>query len=474
MALPGTSVSISDVVTPRAVQTDSGTAFFVGLTDRGPVDSPVAVRSLAQARRNLGDRVNYSNLYDSLEVFFREGGARAYVGRIVGPSANAASADLSDGTNNTLTVTAKSPGDWGNNLDVEVEAGETSGTVVLIVSEDGTVVERSPELANNTEAVAWTSSVSKLIDAADLGEGDPEAQTVSLSGGDDDRDNVTEDEVAVALALFDADLGPGQVLYPGATDTESQQAVAAHAVERGRVALLDGEDTSNASTLIAQATTLRDNGRFSALFAPWAVVPGPGGTTRTVPYSAVQAGLTARSDARTGNPNVAVAGDNGTCRYAVGLSQDAFSDADREALNDAGVNVAVVKAGLVKTYGNKSLVAAGSDPLWTQLSNSRLAMFIKNRAETVAESYLFAQIDGRGIKISEFAGDLQGILLPLYQIDALYGATPEEAFLVDVDSVNDDESLAEGVLNAAIAVKMSPSAERVIIEITKVATTEAL
>jgi len=473
MALPGTSVSISDVVTPRAISTDSGTAFFVGLADRGPVDSAVAVRSLSQARRNLGDRVNYSPLYDSLEVFFREGGGRAYVGRIVGPDAEAATVNLSDGSEDTLTVTAKSPGEWGNNLEVEVEDGSASGTFVLIVSESGTVVERSPELEDNTQAVAWAASSSRLIDLEDLGEGDPEEQDEPLSGGDDDRSNITDAEVTAALDLFDADLGPGQVLYPGATDADSQEAVAAHATERGRVALLDGQNTDDAAALITQAAGLRFNGRFSALFAPWAVVPGPGGTTRTVPYSAVQAGLTARSDAQSGNPNVAVAGDNGTARFAVGLTAS-FSDEDREALNDAGVNVAVVKAGLVKTYGNKSLVNAAADSLWTQLSNSRLAMVIKNRAERVAESYLFAQIDGRGLKISEFAGDLQGILLPLYQIDALYGETPEEAFLVDVDSVNDDESLAEGVLNAAIAVKMSPSAERVVIEITKVANEEAI
>lgn len=474
MALPGTTVSIGDSVTPRAIQTDSGTAFFVGLTDRGPVDSPVLVRSLTQARRNIGERVAYSNLYDSLEVYFREGGALAYVGRIVGPDAATASANLSDGDENTLTVSAKSPGDWGNNLDVEVEAGETGGTFVLVVSENEEIAERSPEFANNTEAVAWATASSSLISLEDLGEGDPETGTVSLSGGDDDRENVTETEVAAALALFDADLGPGQVLYPGATDSASQEAVATHADERGRVALLDGEDTADASVLIAQASGLRDLGRSSALFAPWAIVPGPAGTTRTIPYSAVQAGLTARSDARSGNPNLAVAGDNGTCRYAVGLSQDGFSDEDREALNDAGVNVAVIRAGLVKTYGNKTLVNAASDPNWVQFSNARLAMFVKNRAESVAETYLFSQIDGRGLKISEFAGDLQGILLPLYQIDALYGATPEEAFLVDVDSVNDDENLAEGILNAAIALKMSPSAERVVIEITKVATQEAL
>jgi hypothetical protein len=470
MALPGVSVTVGDASPSGQTSVDSGTAFVVGLTDRGSVDSPVLVRSLTDARRKIGARVPYGITLDALETFFREGGSRAYVGRVVGPDAVASSADLSDGDNPTLTVSASSPGEWGDALEVEVTVSD--GEFVLNVYEDEKLVEVSPALADNSDAVSW-SATSSYIRVEDLGEGNPEAQSVSLTGGDDDRTNITDEEVAAALALFASDLGTGQVLYPGATDEDSHLLLAAHAAENNRVALIDGTNTDDSDVLIAEALaiTADGNGRSAALFAPWATIPGiSAGTSRTVPYSAVQAGLIARSDAATSNPNIAVAGENGTARFATGLSQS-YSDEQREALNDAGVTVALVKFGQVRTYGTRSL---SSEDNWIQFQNVRLAAFIAAKADRVAESFLFDQIDGRGLKVAEFAGDLQGILLPLFQLGALYGATPEEAFLVDVNSVNTDETIADGELNAAIAVKMSPAAERVVIEISKVRTQEAI
>lgn len=477
MTLPGTTVTVGGSASARSAAADSGTAFLAGLTDRGPIDAPVLVNSLTEAVSKLGGRVSYGLIYDSLETFFREGGSVAYVGRIVGPSAVTATLNLSDGSNPTLTVDAVSPGDWGNNLSVAVSAGG-AGAFVLTVKEGTDAVEVSPDLADNTEAVAWAAN-SSYIRLTDLGEGDPAvAAAASLSTGDDDRANITATEVQAALDLFTADLGPGQIAYPGATDSASQLALAAHAASRNRVAILDGTDTATASTINAQAAAVRaaGNGRSAGLFAPWATIPGiTPGTERTVPYSAVQCGLIARSDGATKNPNVAVAGDNGTARYVTGLSQASWSDTDREALNDGGVNVALVKNGAVKTYGNRTCANQTLESNWLQIANARLAMFIASKAEAIAESYLFAQLDGRGIKVGEFAGDLQGLLLPLYQLGALYGDTPADAFAVDTgEGVNPPASLADGILSAQISVRMSPAAERVEINITKVAAKETI
>lgn len=477
MTLPGTSVTVGDGASQRFAAADSGTAFFVGLTDRGPIDAPILVRSLREATAKLGGRVSYGLINDSLETFFREGGSAAYVGRIVGPAAVTATVNLVADATPTLTAKAISPGEWGNSLKVDVVAGVAGGSFRLEVREGSDLKEASPDLADNTEAVAWASE-SSYIRLTDLAQGDPDVQSKTLTSGADDRGNITGAEVQKALDLFTADLGPGQVAYPGATDGPSHLAVAAHAADRNRVALLDGANTATAATVVLQAAavTAGGNGRVAGVFAPWATIPGlTAGSVRTVPYSAVQAGLSARSDGASGNPNLAVAGENGVCRFVTGLSQPAWSDSDRESLNDAGVNVAVEKFGSVRTYGNKTCANPVTQANWTQLSNARLAMFISSQAEALAEHYLFAQLDGRGVKVAEFAGDLQGILLPLYQQGALYGATPEEAFAVDTgESVNTQESLASGVLSAAISVRMSPAAERVEIYITKTAAQEAI
>jgi hypothetical protein len=467
--IPGITVTSGASAPSTSPPTDTGTWFIVGLTDRGPTDAPTLIRSLAQYVVVYGPRVAYGVLYDSLETFFKEGGSRAYVSRVVGPSAKTSTIKLSDGAKSTLEVNAISPGEWGDDLTVLVKPG--SGDFVFTVELDEVAVETSPVLNDNTEAVTWATH-SSYIRLVDLGEGDPAEASKDLEGGDDDRNNATDEEWLAALDLLEADLGPGQVSMPGRTTEEAQENVLLHGEARNRVPLLDGEDTATVGDLTSQAAVLREQStaRFGGLFAPWAVIPGlTAGTTRTVPYAAVQAGLTARSDSLGGNPNEAIAGVNHVARYAIGLSQAAWSDAERGTLSDAGVNVARQISGRPRTYDNVTLVNPLVDATWLQLSNARLNMAISSRAAAVAERHLFAQIDGRGVEISKFGGDLVGeVLLPLYDAGALFGETPEDAFSCETgDTVNTEETIAAGELHAVLALRMSPSAELIEIELIK-------
>jgi hypothetical protein len=97
-------------------------------------------------------------------------------------------------------------------------------------------------------------------------------------------------------------------------------------------------------------------------------------------------------------------------------------------------------------------------------------MQIVAKAEAIAENYVFAQIDGRRVKISQFGADLTGMLVPYYESGALFGDTVDDAFYVDVGpAVNTLESIAAGILRAVVGLRMSPFAELVIVEIVKVA-----
>jgi hypothetical protein len=159
----------------------------------------------------------------------------------------------------------------------------------------------------------------------------------------------------------------------------------------------------------------------------------------------------------------------------VGLSQDPWNDADRGALNDAGVNVALIKYNGVRTYGFRTLADPINDPLHLNLSNARLDMAIQNDANIIAEAFEFSEIDGKKIQISKFQGQLVGMLLDYYAEGSLFGDTPAEAFNVDVgDQVNTPETLANDELHAVIAIRRSPMAERVIIHVAKVPVTEAI
>jgi hypothetical protein len=309
----------------------------------------------------------------------------------------------------------------------------------------------------------------EMWDAADAAfhEGAP-AITVS-------KTNVATASYPDALAALTADLGPGQVLAPASQSSTTHGLLLAHAEANNRIALLDAlVDDDTVSELVTSAGLLRgDSGaRYGALFVSPVTIPGiAGGTIRTVPYSAIVAGILARNDASL-SPNVAAAGINGRARYALDVTLR-FTDAERETLNDAGVNVARSLYGEVVTYGFRTL----ADPLdgWGYLSNARLNMQIVALASQIAERYVFSQLDGRGITISQFGAELTAMLVPFYEAGSLYGSTAAEAFYVNVGpQVNTQERIAAGELHAVLVLRMSGFAELVTIEIVKVAVDTAI
>lgn len=479
MALPGTQIISRDSSPPRSAPTDTGVWFVAGFTEKGPT-TPTLITSLAQFIAHFGARVSYSVLYDAVETFFREGGGKLIVNRVVGPSSLNAFLILQDGAAaNALKVEALTPGTWGNALKVQVAAGSGGGTFVLVVSDASGELERSGDLADQTAAIAWASTSQYIRLTAQASSNDPAVlAATNLASGTDDHASATDASWKTAIDGAGKDLGPGQVSYPGRTTDQAHTDLLAHAASHNRVAILDAQDTASASTLRTSAAALRGgvNDRFGALFAPWVVVPGlTPGTTRTVPYSAVEAGILARNDGLGRSVNEPGAGSNGQSRFAIDLSQPAWSDVDRESLNDAGVNVARLVYGGIRTYGYRTL----ADPLlkatWVDFGNSRLYMKIAAEGDAISERFVFAQLDGRGRKIAEYGGVLTGMLVPFYEQGALYGETPEQAFAVDVGpQVNTPDTIANRELHAVLSLRMSPFAELVILELVKVATEEAI
>jgi hypothetical protein len=101
-------------------------------------------------------------------------------------------------------------------------------------------------------------------------------------------------------------------------------------------------------------------------------------------------------------------------------------------------------------------------------------MAVQARGDEIAERYVFEVIDGRQRTLSRFRGELAGMIAP-YWPDALYGATPDEAFRVVTDPpVNTDDTIAAGEIHAVIALRMNPYGEWVQIQIVKTPITQAL
>jgi hypothetical protein len=493
---PGSIVTVRSAPPPRVVPTDTGQWFVTGLTDRGPINRAVTVQSLQEFIANFGARQTYSVLYDALETFFREGGAKAVIGRVVGPASVVAFKNLLDaGAAVSLIAKAKGPGAFGNAITVQVQspgAGGTPASFSLLVTDPnypgGALTEQSPDFTTQAAAVAW-SQQSQLIDltlgaSANL----PAAAAAgAMATGTDDRAAVTDAQWRTAQALFLRDLGPGQVSQVGRTTTTAHADVLAHAAANNRFALLDAPDSPTVATITAASVAQRGvNARFGAMFGPWIVIPGlVPGTSRIVPPCAAVAGRINASDASGSTPNVPAAGvTEGVLRSAVGLSQPAYDggsgqDITRDSMYSAGVNLIIYRYGQYEVFGWRTLVDPnGADQDWLNAGNARLGMYIVANGLRIAEGYILNELDGRGRTFKALEGDLRGFLMDVYSRGSLYdggSGRPEDAFQVDTGpSVNTAASVANRELHAAIGVRMSQDAELVVIEVAKVPVTQAL
>lgn len=488
MPRPGTDVLISDGAGPAQAALDTGTAFMIGASERGPNDKALRVSSIADYGVKFGARVGGSLLYDGVSAYFNEGGGSLYVSRVVGAGATKASVAFG-----VLAASAASVGVWGNSLTIEtiapttfadalqaqhserqgVEDGEPSpraGTsAVLVVKLSGKIVDRSPAMSTTDEAIAWSASRDYVRLTGPAGGVLPAAGTVATLVGGTAGSAAVAADYDTALARFDHAFGPGQVLAPGLTTATTQKSVLAHCNTNKRCALLDLPDSSDPLVLYAAIDALATTPgiRMASAWAPWATYPAdtPPAIV-TVPYSAVEAGIISRND-RAGNPNVPAAGANGVAALAIGLSQT-YTDAQREALNNYGVDLAKIVYGDVRSYGYRT-AAGPTDVNWLWFGNSRTVMAIGFECEAVGESYVLQQIDGRGQIFSRLNKDLAGVCAKYYDMGALYGESPEEAFDIDTGpGVNSIDTIKRGEIHAIVKVKTSPAAEWVVIEIVKV------
>ena len=125
---PGVYVEEIEIGAKPIEGVSTSTAGFLGETERGPT-TPRFITSWTQYQRVYGgyfDDQKY--LPYAVEGFFKNGGQRCYLGRIVGGVINstavAASGILKDKNgNDTLEITAVGEGKWGNNIAFKVENG---------------------------------------------------------------------------------------------------------------------------------------------------------------------------------------------------------------------------------------------------------------------------------------------------------------------------------------------------------------
>lgn len=124
----------------------TSTAGFVGLAERGPIEGvPQLITNFADFRRTYGEYLsenefgNYRFLSYAVESFFVNGGARCFVMRVAPSDAKAAVGYAPAKDKAALTITAKNPGVWGNDLTVTFAPASKAKAQILevITTPDG-------------------------------------------------------------------------------------------------------------------------------------------------------------------------------------------------------------------------------------------------------------------------------------------------------------------------------------------------
>lgn len=483
---PAVNVKGSESSPPHTPPTDTGQAFAVGVTEHGRTDQAVKVTSWTAFVAEFGGRLNWTALaWDGVEAFFRFGGSVLYFSRVVGPAAVKAFVNIPDlAAGVSLIATALGEGDWYNGLNVIVETDPNNAAarrISITHDTDTSVNEVSPYYATQADLRDWalnsryirlTIGASALMPANAAG--------LNMATGIDDRAAITDVQRTAALNRFDIDLGPGQVCIPGATTATAWDAVLTHARDRLRVAILDYPDTPTEATLIALAVTARGKGRYGGGFGPWIRMPHVGGATKLIPPSLAIAGRISAQDAATNGwgQNKPAAGQRngrGVLQGALDVSQ-LFADADaRQRLNAAGVNLIRNRSGAITIYGWRSLADEVLDPGWTNLGHRRLQIALASKVDAVMEEFMFDEIDGQRHLLGKMNGQIKARAVdPYFGAGSLFGATPEEAYRIDTDSVNTPATIQNKELHATVTVVESEFAEEITVEIVKKQITEGV
>jgi hypothetical protein len=124
---PGVYIERTDAsrVPPIVLRTDI--AAFVGIAERGPLDTPVPIESVRQFTAHFGGFIGAGYLAYVVRAFFENGGRRCWIVRVAQrdwsgdepatSGARAAWTELRDiDGKHTLRLSASSPGSWGNGV----------------------------------------------------------------------------------------------------------------------------------------------------------------------------------------------------------------------------------------------------------------------------------------------------------------------------------------------------------------------
>src|SRR5438477_5149552 len=312
--------------TPALAGAATSVGAFLIRSARGLPDKVSKITAMAQFKERFGLPIDGAYGYYALKGFFDNGGMEAYVSRIVGQAAVAASNadDFGDVTITAAYLNEDDPGTWGNQVAVAVVAhgadDPVPNTFDLLVKRDVNdkdpveVWDRLTNAAAPTvparsavEAINNPGTGSKYIRIAVSATDNPAAVDYKQlkDGADDGLDAAhVHDAIAAAWTRFDA--FAVQLLASPEADVHNAAGAASAAVTycagRGDCMYLGftAEDAVLGDTLAADVKPLRGNKVYGAIYFPWIKVLKEGGGQLWVPPVGHVMGVYARTESERG------------------------------------------------------------------------------------------------------------------------------------------------------------------------------
>lgn len=505
----------------------SDVAGFLGATRRGAVGEVVRVAEWRDYRRLFGGLEGGAATPYAVRSYFENGGEIAWVVRLAGPAAATAAGDWpgagdpplpghrTEGAGGRVvseaftaggdavsrfTVTASSPGAWGEGGRVEVtyrRQGLSGGAEAdLEIRFPGEPAERlhglpaasARELADAVNAASRRIVLTPDLAAPSLVSPAPAALgparlawSVTLSGGTDDPPRREEYLAAVAAAGQEREIAftalPDLYAHLAPADAGGALTAAVREVLRGalaeaerrhdRLLLVDLPAAGGYPQTAAAAAELRAlfdaaEARSAAVYHPWLWVADPLGEPaapqRRIPPSGPVAGLISRLDRERGAHHTPA---NAPLRDALD-ADGAFTPPEQGRLNAAGVN-------LVRCFPNRGLVVWGGrtlspEPAGRFVAHRRLVHRLVRAIRRVAEPLVFETNDAQ-LRLA-LARGITSVLLAAYRAGALAGGRPEEAFRVRCDEeTNPPEEVELGRVLCEIELAPAAPMERITLRV---------
>ena len=466
---------------------------------QGPTTTTL-VNSWYEFTKNFG---GYNAAYPatfSVAMFFQNGGRELYVKRIIGQSAQAATAVVPRGSGSgaVATFTLKNKGTDGNNYRVQVTSGTSAGNSYNIAIYKEGVAGTSGDITNDVVveqydnvyfdvpsssdyATTVINSVSTLVSiVVNDNVNNPSSSVVPFTNGnngsavaDTDYSSGT-DGVIASFGTIDR---PLIVWLPALYDTLSASAATTLQNDIANWCALGGKHffvgETQADRTVAQAVTTATSvsGGLShaAMYYPHVYITDPvgrsSGSIRKVGPAGAVAGLYLRTDATTG-PFKAPAGLNATVAGAISVER-VFTSTELDTLNSSTYPLNPIRqipgAGLA-VMGARTLKQDGTANKYVNMRRSLI--FIKQSLQNLTEFALFennnedlwARID---TTINTFLNEYRNQ-------GGLRGNTPAEAYFIKVDAENNTPtSIASGEVRIEVGVALQYPAEFVVINLSQ-------